>query len=60
MSTYAYGCDMAVLVAAGLAVDASVHVVGRGTSATLLAAAILAHFAGFVWWTFDGTGGVSA
>ena len=33
---------------------------GRETCANLLAVMLLTQFARFVWWTFNGTGGVSA
>ncbi len=61
VSPYAYDYDMALLVVvAALLSDASVRVLGREASANLLAAVLLVQFAGFVWWTFNGTGGVTA
>ena len=60
-SPYAYDYDMAIpVVVAALVADAFVRVVGHEFSANLLAAVLLAQFAGFVWWTFDGIGGISA
>lgn len=61
VSPYAYDYDMAILVVvAALSHDAFLRVMGRETCANLLAVMLLTQFAGFVWWTFNGTGGVSA
>ena len=49
-----------LVVVAALLSDASVRVLGREVSANLLVAILLIQFAGFVWWTFNGTGGVTA
>ncbi len=52
---------MALLVVlAALLSGASIRVLGRDASANLLAAILLVQFARFVWWTFNGTGGVTA
>lgn len=61
VSPYAYDYDMALLVVVAVLLSgASVRVLGREASANLLPAILLVQFTGFVWWTFNGTGGVTA